>query len=133
MLLFSKRHSCFIVNFVNFLKTTFLQNNFGRLILSLRNVFATSINLLLFSQYGFSRNKSLEAVVCRCSSKMMFLKFHKFHEKTCVGVSFYIDRFVFLKRPATLLKKDSNTSVFKWNLGNFLEHFFHRTPPVAAC
>ena len=45
------RHSCFIVNFVNFLKTTFLQNNFGRLLLSLCNVFAISINLILFSQW----------------------------------------------------------------------------------
>ena len=63
------QNSCFIVNFVNFLKTTFLQNNFGRLLLSLWNVFAISINLILFSQCGFSRNKSLEAVVRRCSSK----------------------------------------------------------------
>ena len=63
------RHNCFIFNFVNFGKRTFLQNNFGRLHLSLRNVFAIPINLILFSQCGFSRNKSLEAVVRRCSSK----------------------------------------------------------------
>ena len=42
---------------------------------------------------------------------MMFLKFHKFDEKTCVGVSFYIDKSVFLKRPTTLLKK-TPTQVF---------------------
>ena len=63
------RHSCFIASFISFLKTTFLQNNFGRLLLSLWNVFAISMNLILFSQCGFSRNKSLEAVVRRCSSK----------------------------------------------------------------
>ena len=63
------RHRCFILNFVNFVKRTFLQNNFGWLHLSLWNVFAIPINLILFSQCGFSRNKSLEAVVRRCSSK----------------------------------------------------------------
>ena len=63
------RHSCFILNFVNFVKRTFLPNNFGRLHLSLRNVFAIPINLILFNQCGFSKNKSLEAVVRRCSSK----------------------------------------------------------------
>ena len=70
-LLFSKtrvRHSSFIVNFVNFLKTIFLQCNFGRLLLSLSNVLEMSINVILFSQCNFSRN-SLEAVVRRCSSK----------------------------------------------------------------
>ena len=40
-----------------------------RLLLSLWNVFAISINLILFSQCGFSRNKNLEAVLGRCSSK----------------------------------------------------------------
>ena len=55
--------------FCEFLKTTFLQNNFGQLPLSLWNVFTISINFILFSQRGFSRNKSLEAVVRRCSSK----------------------------------------------------------------
>ena len=34
---------------------------------------------------------------------------------------------------ATLLKRDSNTGVFLWNLLNFLgTTFFYRTPPVAA-
>ena len=47
------RHSCFIVNFVNFLKTTFLQNCFGRVLLSLWNLFPVSINLILFRQCGF--------------------------------------------------------------------------------
>ena len=55
--------------FCEFLKTTFLQNNFGRLLLSLWNVFTISINFILFSQRGFSRNKSLEAVVRRISQK----------------------------------------------------------------
>ena len=94
------RHCSFIVNFANFLKTIFLQNNFGRL----HTIFAISINLILFSQCGSSRNKSLEAVVLRCSSN--------FRKKTCVEISFYFDKFAFLKRPITLLKKDSNSGVF---------------------
>ena len=32
-------------------------------------------------------------------------------------------------RPATLLKKRSDTGVFLWILGNFLEHLFDRAPP----
>ena len=32
-------------------------------------------------------------------------------------------------RPATLLKKDSRTSIFLWVLRNFLEHLFYGTPP----
>ena len=36
-------------------------------------------------------------------------------------------------RPATLLKTDSNTSVFLWNWRSFfMNSFFYRTPPVAA-
>ena len=34
--------------------------------------------------------------------------------------------------PATLLKRDSNTGVFLWNLRSFSEHLFYKTPPVAA-
>ena len=75
------RNSWFIVNFMNFMKTTFFQSNFGRLLLSLWNVFAISINLLLFNQCGFSRNKSLEAVVRRCSSKYVFLKISQISQK----------------------------------------------------
>ena len=30
---------------------------------------------------------------------------------------------------ASLLKKDSGTGVYLWNLKNFLEHLFYRTPP----
>ena len=101
-----------------FWKTTFLQNNFGRLFLSSWNVFAISINFILFSQYGFSRNKCLEAVVDvfqkRCSKK-----FHKFHQKSLCWSLFLFDKFAVLKRPATLLKKDYNTGVLLWNLGNF--------------
>ena len=36
------------------------------------------------------------------------------------------------RRPATLLKRDSNTGVFLWILRNFQEHLFYRKPPVAA-
>ena len=33
---------------------------------------------------------------------------------------------------AVLLKRDSNTGVFLWNMRNFEEHLFYRTLPVAA-
>ena len=43
--------------------------------------------------------------------KKVFLKISQIlQENTCVGASF---------RPAALLKGDSNTSVFLWNLQNF--------------
>ena len=35
-------------------------------------------------------------------------------------------------RYGSLLKRNSNTDVFLWNLRNFLEHLFYRTPPMAA-
>ena len=35
-------------------------------------------------------------------------------------------------RPAMLLKRDSNTDVFQWNLWDFWEYLFYRTPLVAA-
>ena len=41
---------------------------------------------------------------------------------------------LFLKawRSETLLKKDSNTGAFLWNLEIFKSNFFYRTPLVAA-
>ena len=35
-------------------------------------------------------------------------------------------------RPATLLKRDSNTGVSLWTLQKFLQNLFYRTSPVAA-
>ena len=35
-------------------------------------------------------------------------------------------------RPATLIKRVSNTGAFLWNLRNFWEHLFYRAPPVAV-
>ena len=35
-------------------------------------------------------------------------------------------------RPATLLKRDSNGSVFLWILQNFKQQLFYRTPMIAA-
>ena len=40
------------------LKTSFLQNNMERLLLSSLNIILISENLILISQCGFSRNKS---------------------------------------------------------------------------
>ena len=53
------------------------------------NVFAVSMSLLLFSQCGFSRNKSIEAVVL----------------KSLCWSLFYVNKFAVLKRSATLLKR----------------------------
>ena len=39
---------------------------------------------------------------------------------------------LFCWRPATLLKRDSNTGVFLWSLQNFLEHLFRRTSASSA-
>ena len=50
----------------------------------------------------------------RCSVKKVFLKISKIsQENTCVGVLFF-------KKVATLLKKDSNTSVFPVNIAKLL-------------
>ena len=35
-------------------------------------------------------------------------------------------------KPAPLSKGDSNKGVLSWNLQNFLQHLFHRTPLMAA-
>ena len=51
-------------------------------------------------------NASSEAAVRRCSSKEIFFKISQYsQENACVGASFGV-------RPATLLKRDSNTGVF---------------------
>ena len=51
-------------------------------------------------------------------------------ENTYVGVSFLIKLLAW--RPATLLKRDSNTLAFLWILRNFYDHLFFRTPLVDA-
>ena len=59
--------------------------------------------------------------------KKCILKISKIsQENTCV------DR-VAGHQPAASLKGDSNTYVLLWNLQNFLEYLFYRTPSVAAC
>ena len=35
-------------------------------------------------------------------------------------------------KPATLLKRDSNAGAFLWNLQNFQEDLFYRTPVMAV-
>ena len=55
-----------------------------------------------------------EVALHRYSSKLVFWKISQIsQENTCLGV-----------RPAALLKRDSNTIVFLWNLRNFQEHLF---------
>ena len=62
-------------------------------------------------------------------SKYEFLKISQIsQENTYVRVSIKLQAW----RHRTLLKRDSNTNVFLWNLGNLLEHLFCKTPPVAV-
>ena len=62
----------------------------------------------------------------------MFLKIWQIlQENNYVGAFFLIKLQAF--RPATLLKRDSNTGVIMWNLRNFQEHFFYRTPFYSDC
>ena len=71
-----------------------------------------------------------EWVVCRYSSKYVFLKILQIsQENICVSL-FLIN--VHGLRPPTLLKRDSNTVAFLWNFSIFKNVFFCRTPPVAA-
>ena len=66
----------------------------------------------------------VEAVARRCSVKKVFLKI------SCQ--SLFFNKIAGL-RSATLFKKETLTQVFfLWILRNFQEHFFYRTPPVAA-
>ena len=66
----------------------------------------------------------------------MFLKvrvlkyFANFTGKLLCWILFSVKLQVF--RPVTLLKRDSSTGVFLWNLQNFKSTFFYRTPPVAT-
>ena len=59
-----------------------------------------------------------EAAIPKCSSKQVFLKFPE--KETYVLVFFLIWLQTF--RPATLLRRDSNTGPFQWILWNFEEH-----------
>ena len=63
----------------------------------------------------------------RCSMKNSVLRnFTKFTGKHLCQILFFYR--VAGLRPATLLKRDSGTSVFLWILWNFQEHLFYRTP-----
>ena len=62
----------------------------------------------------------------RCSVKKVVLKdFANFTGEHPCWSLFLITLQVF--RPASLLKRDSNTDVYLWNLRNFSEHLFWRT------
>ena len=81
-------HRCFPVNFVKFLRTPFLQNTSGRLLLKL--IFSrlpskhynhtmrwTLKNLLKFlTKLSWKFNNLLEAVVRRCSVEKVLLQIH---------------------------------------------------------
>ena len=60
-------------------------------------------------------------------------KFLKLHSKALKSESLF-NKVADLKawRPATLLKRDSNTGVFLWSLRHFYNTFFYKTLPVAA-
>ena len=73
-----------------------------------------------------------EVVVRRCSSKIdrCSWKFRKYLRKTITSESL-INKVAGLQpfRPALLLKRDSNTGVFLWNLRNFYNTFFYSGTP----
>ena len=62
-----------------------------------------------FNYLKIQKQRFINVLQNRCSKK-----FRKFHWKnTCVGVSFWES---WSLMPATLLKRDSNTGIFLWNL-----------------
>ena len=87
-------HKCFPVNFMKFLRATFLQK------------FTTP-------------NKVIEAVAQNCCAKALFLKVSQnSQENTCARVSFII------KLQVSSWKKRLLHMCFLWILRNFWEHFF---------
>ena len=62
----------------------------------------------------------------------MFLKISQiWQENTCVGSLFLIKLRTY--RPATLLKRDSNTGAILWNFEIFKNTFFYRTTVCSDC
>ena len=81
---------------------------------------------LMHNSFSFYFCVSTEALAQGCSIKLVLKKIlRNSQEDTCVGVSFFNK--VAGLWPGTLLKRDSNTSVFLWILWNFWEHLFWRT------
>ena len=74
------RHRCFPVNFVNILKTPFLQNTSGRLLLVV-----ICFAHLVFLKLLIVLEESLESLNKSCS-----IKFCKFHRKRPVMESFFM-------------------------------------------
>ena len=75
------------------------------------------------------RNKP-EAMVRRCSLKKVLLKISQNSQETPVLESLF-NKFADLYA-YNCIKRDSSTGLFLLILGNFWEHLFCRTPPVAA-
>ena len=103
-------HRCFPINFVKFLRTPFLQNTSGRLLLhvlkkyllctlSRSSLVQTSHYYLLY----YFEVKQIEAVFCKWN--------------------FYLQRY----------QKETPTQVFSWEICEIFKNtFFYRTTPVAA-
>ena len=66
----------------------------------------------------------------RCSVKKVFLNILQISQEKILEPLFNIKLMTF--RPATLLKRDSNTGVFLWNLQNILEHLLSGTS-ISSC
>ena len=119
---------CFLVNFAKFVRTPFSQNSTGRLLLimavsiAVKGEFAnetvnydtktkayvpiSAISISFLKKAKFEQ--VLEAIVCRFSSKQLFLKFCKFHWKTFVLETLF-NKVAILK---ALIIRDFNTGVF---------------------
>ena len=80
----------------------------------------------VFSMMRLDGYSWLKRSYWRCSVKKgVFKNFANFTVKHMCWSFILIKLRAF--RPATLLKRDSNTNIFVWNFQNFLEHLFWRT------
>ena len=144
--LFKKRpwHRCFSVNFVKFLRTPFLQNTSGRLLLQRKVVYSCCPNtsettlhkkitcaiLALSAQQWFWRKITYTILFWSAWAKIaqnnnLYIAETKFVLKNFtiftgkhLCQSFFLIR-LRASRAATLLKRKSSTDVLEWNLRNF--------------
>ena len=117
------QHRCFPVKFVKFLRILILKNICDWLLLCIH-----------YNSHDYFKFHPFTNI--RDSHSQMFYKIgvlknvEDFRWKSPVLESFF-NKVVDL-RPAPLIKGDSNTRVFQWNLQNFENTFSYRILPVAA-
>ena len=73
-----------------------------------------------------------QSVICRCSSKLGFLKILQISQKKIPELESLFNNVAWLKRPATLLRRVS-PQVFACEICKIFKNtFFYRTPPMAT-